>query len=235
MTDEDDSISITDQAVLKLRELLTSDQVRPGDRLGEVAVAKRLGISRTPVRAALQRLEQEQLVARHPNGGYTVAGLSMRDVREACDLLRIVDAELFIRAAEALDEAAASELRDCTARMKTAAAAGDIETWSHADTRFHEILGGAADHRLFIALAIQQRRRLHRFWRAAALRFDRLANCATEHEQIANSVSASDEEEIRRLVNEHIDHMEASLLRTLEMVRPFVPTAQMEPDERTGR
>ena len=222
MSDEDDSLSITDRAVLRLRELLTSEQVRPGDRLGEVAVAERLGMSRTPVRAALQRLEQELLVTRHPTGGFTVAGLSMRDVREACDLLRLVDAEIFIKAAEALDEATTSELRDCTSRMKTAAADGDIETWS-------------ADHQLFVSLAVQQRRRLHRFWRSAALRFERLANCAGEHEQIATSVSASDEEEIRRLVNEHIDHMEASLLRTLELVRPFVPTAQLEPDDGPGR
>ena len=71
-----DPTTVTDRAYVQLRELLTSENVRPGDHLGEVAVAEWLGISRTPVRAALQRLELDQLVRRNHNSGYTVAGMN---------------------------------------------------------------------------------------------------------------------------------------------------------------
>ena len=52
-----------------------------------------------------------------------------------------------------------------------------------------------------------------------------LAKCADEHSAIAKSIAASDHDGIRRLVNEHIDHMEASMLRHLEMARPFISTS----------
>lgn len=212
----------TERAYLALRELLTSEGVGPGDHIGEIAVAEWLNMSRTPVRAALQRLEQEQLVMRGPNSGYAVAGLSARDVRESCDVLRIVDSEMFIRASENLTPEAGVELRDLSAQMLTAAADRDVDRWSEVDTHFHELVARVSDHRLLAEIAIMQRRRLHRFWRPTADRSERLVGCAQEHNEIINAIVASDHQEVRKIVKEHIGHMEASLLRNLEVARPFI-------------
>jgi DNA-binding GntR family transcriptional regulator len=221
---EPDSTTVTDRAYVQLRELLTSENVRPGDHLGEVAVAKWLGISRTPVRAALQRLELDQLVRRNHNSGYTVAGLTAADVHEICDVLRLLDAALFIRASENLTDQQSVDLQECVERMATAASKRDLELWSEGDSLFHELLQDASDHALFSDIAEKQRRRLHRFWMSGAGRLERLAKCADEHSSIAKSIAASDHEGIRRLVNEHIDHMEESMIRHLEMARPFIST-----------
>ena len=221
---EPDPTTVTDRAYVQLLELLTSENVRPGDHLGEVAVAEWLGISRTPVRAALQRLELDQLVRRNHNSGYSVAGLTSGDVHEICDVLRLLDTALFIRASENLTDEQSANLQECVERMATAASKRDLEMWSTADARFHELLQGASDHTLFSDIAEKQRRRLHRFWMSGAGRLERLAKCADEHSSIAKSIAASDHDGIRRLVNEHIDHMEESMIRHLEMARPFIST-----------
>ena len=118
---EPDPTTVTDRAYVQLRELLTSENVRPGDHLGEVAVAEWLGISRTPVRAALQRLELDQLVRRNHNSGYSVAGLTSGDIHEICDVLRLLDTALFIRAAENLTDEQSANLQECVERMAMAA------------------------------------------------------------------------------------------------------------------
>ncbi len=221
---EPDPTTVADRAYVKLRELLTSGNVRSGDHLGEVAVAAWLGVSRTPVRAALQRLELDHLVRRNHNGGYSVAGLTSADVREICDVLRLLDTALFIRASENLTAEQSANLQDCVENMAMAGARLDLELWSASDAEFHELLQGASGHTLFSDIAEKQRRRLHRFWMAGADRLERLVNCAEEHVSIAKSIATSDSHGIHRLVNEHIDHLEASMVRYLEMARPFIST-----------
>ncbi len=220
---ERNSVSAADRAYAALLDLVTSDRVRPGDQLGEEAAASWIGISRTPVRAALQRLDLEGLIRRAGRGSYVVSGLTARDVQEACDALRLLDAALFHRAADRLTGEQAAALLGCAAAMVTAVESGDLDAWSQTDQRFHALLHEAADHHLFAEMGAAQRRRLHRFWTSSASRQGRLATCAAEHADIAEAVQGRDFAGIERLVAAHVDHMEASLLRSLEDARPFLP------------
>jgi DNA-binding GntR family transcriptional regulator len=129
-----------------------------------------------------------------------------------------------IRASENLTEEQGIALRECADAMAAAAEMKDLEAWAESDQAFHELLQRAANHALFSDLAVRQRRRLHWFWTSQPGRLQRLALCAEEHALIARSVADADREAMGRLVNEHIDHMEASLIRQLEVARPFIST-----------
>jgi GntR family transcriptional regulator of vanillate catabolism len=74
------------KAQLRLRELILAGELAGGTRIAEVAVSEMLGVSRTPVRSALMRLEQEGLLEALPNGGYAVRTFSERDVSDAIEL-----------------------------------------------------------------------------------------------------------------------------------------------------
>ena len=80
------SDSVQVRALLQLRELILSGELAGGSRITELAVVQRLGASRTPVRAALMRLEQEGLLEALPSGGYAIKTFSERDVSEAIEL-----------------------------------------------------------------------------------------------------------------------------------------------------
>jgi GntR family transcriptional regulator of vanillate catabolism len=81
-----DDGSATVQAQLRLRELIVGGALRPGERLAELTLVERLGVSRTPVRAALQRLQEEGLLDPIPSGGYTVKAFGEADVRDAIEV-----------------------------------------------------------------------------------------------------------------------------------------------------
>jgi GntR family transcriptional regulator of vanillate catabolism len=79
------------KAQLKLREMILAGELPGGARIAELAIVERLGVSRTPIRAALMRLEQEGLLDALPNGGYAVRTFSERDVADAIELRGTVE------------------------------------------------------------------------------------------------------------------------------------------------
>lgn len=90
-TQGDRGRSQTLKALLGIRELVFSGAVGPGERLSEVILSQRLGLSRTPVRAALAQLEQEGVLEPIPSGGYTVRGFTQADVADAIELRGVLE------------------------------------------------------------------------------------------------------------------------------------------------
>src|ERR1035441_10685386 len=78
--------SRTTRALLALRELVLSGEFVPGERMSELPLVERLGVSRTPVRLALARLEQEGLLRALPRGGYVVREFTQADIDDATEL-----------------------------------------------------------------------------------------------------------------------------------------------------
>lgn len=87
----DAGASQTVKAQLRLREMILAGELPSGVRIAELAIVEKLGVSRTPVRAALARLEQEGLLQPLPNGGFAVRTFSERDVSDAIELRGTVE------------------------------------------------------------------------------------------------------------------------------------------------
>jgi GntR family transcriptional regulator of vanillate catabolism len=94
------AISQTLKAVLGVRELVFSGDVPPGQRLSEITLSEKLALSRTPVRAALSRLEQEGLLEAIPSGGYAVRAFSEADVTDSIELRGVLEGTAARMAAE---------------------------------------------------------------------------------------------------------------------------------------
>jgi GntR family transcriptional regulator, vanillate catabolism transcriptional regulator len=88
------------RAVLGIRDLVFAGEVEPGGRLSEITVSERLGLSRTPVRAALARLEQEGILEAIPSGGYSVRTFTVADVHDAIELRGVLEGTAARLAAE---------------------------------------------------------------------------------------------------------------------------------------
>jgi GntR family transcriptional regulator of vanillate catabolism len=142
------------RAQLQLREMILAGELPPGERVGEVAIVEKLGISRTPIRAALVRLEQEGLLEALPHGGFAVRSFSEREVADAIELRgtlegllarvaaeRGVPSALLGQAREALDEIDA-----VLARPQLDEA--DFTRYVAANGRFHAVLLRMADSRV---------------------------------------------------------------------------------------
>jgi GntR family transcriptional regulator of vanillate catabolism len=135
---------------LRLREMILAGELPGGARIAELAIVERLGVSRTPIRAALMRLEQEGLIEALPNGGYAVRTFSERDVSEAIELRGTLEGLLARLAAErGAAPVLLSEARACLARIDEVLSrpALDDEAFSRyvgLNQRFHHLLGEMA-------------------------------------------------------------------------------------------
>lgn len=112
------------RALLQLRELILSGELPGGSRIAELAIVERLGVSRTPIRAALMRLEQEGLLQALPNGGYAVQTFSERDIADAIELRGTLEGLLARLAAErGAPGVVLGEARQCLHRIDAVLAA----------------------------------------------------------------------------------------------------------------
>ena len=138
------------KALLALRELILAGKLKGGARIAELSIVEKLGVSRTPIRAALMRLEQEGLLDALPGGGYAVRTFSERDVSEAIELRgtleglaarlaaeRGVAPGLLLQAAEALDAIDAL-------LAKPALDDKAFSSYVRLNGRFHTLLGEMA-------------------------------------------------------------------------------------------
>ncbi|HSV45374.1 MAG TPA: GntR family transcriptional regulator [Ramlibacter sp.] len=152
-----DAEPVSSQAVkaqLRLRELILAGTLRGGERLAELAIVERLGVSRTPIRAALLRLEQEGLIESLPNGGYAVRTFSEREVAEAIELRGTVEGLAARLAAErgappvALDEASA--LLDVIDALLAQSALDDeaFSRYVELNEHFHQLLSALCGSKL---------------------------------------------------------------------------------------
>lgn len=138
-------------ALMKLRELILSGELRAGERLSELALVERLGVSRTPIRTAMMRLEQEGLAHAIPTGGFAVSGFSERDIHAAIEVRGTLEGLAARLAAER--RLAAGELialKDCLVALD-ALMLGDGVTsenfsrYVELNGRFHQIVIDLAD------------------------------------------------------------------------------------------
>jgi len=212
----EDAGSRVDTAYEWLLGEITGFRVRSGAPLSENRIAGQLGISRTPVREALQRLEKEGLVKRSDNARFTVSQLTIAEVNDACDLLEVLDTYICKKASSKLTPEDIVLLKESVAEMQRAAGDDDRESWSAADLAFHRTVNSIAGNQLVAETVKETRRRIQRFWMRAASLQSRLEACSQEHLVLANAIIAQDYDAIEPAVKEHIGHMRHRMLEMLE-------------------
>jgi DNA-binding GntR family transcriptional regulator len=195
---------------------ITAFRFHAGAPLSENRIATQLGISRTPVREALQRLEKEGLVKRTDNSRFTVSQLTITAVNDACDLLEVLDTYICRKASTLMTPADAELLKASVAEMQEAAARDDRASWSDADLAFHRTVNVISGNVLVAETVKETRRRVQRFWMRAASLQSRLEACSQEHLVLANAIIAQDLDAIEPAVKGHIAHMRSRMLEMLE-------------------
>jgi GntR family transcriptional regulator of vanillate catabolism len=141
-----------ERALRELRSLLLNGDFAIGERMPETALADRLGVSRTPLRQAMDRLVDESLLERLPSGRCVVASFSMADIADAIELRGVLEGTVARLAAErGIDPELAEECErvlDGLDETLTSADRTDFEGYVELNGRFHELLGSLAGSRI---------------------------------------------------------------------------------------
>lgn len=145
------AVSHTVKAQLALRDLILSGALPQGERLSELSVVERLGVSRTPVRMALVRLEEEGLLEAIPSGGFAVRAFSEADIDDAIEIRGALEGLAARFAAErGASRGRLAELKDCLAEIDDLAGLSEGSEESFSDyvrlnARFHALLHALSD------------------------------------------------------------------------------------------
>lgn len=198
--------SAADRAYAEIRGLILAGDASPGTPLREEALADIVGVSRTPVREALRRLEVELYAVRTPGGRLVVADWDNDDVAEIFALRAMLEGHAAARAAHRVTPAQLVELKQCNSAIEAAVdqPQPDIARFLAENRRFHDIiLSASASARLATMLAglVEQA-----IVRRTATRYDRadLARSAHEHGQLIQAFAAHDGDWARAVMTAHI-------------------------------
>jgi DNA-binding GntR family transcriptional regulator len=200
----------------RLKDAIQNAALEPGQPLTETHLSELLGISRTPVREALQQLAQEGLVQVIPGRAITVAEHSVQDVLDVVHLRRLLEPELVRLATDVASHSEIERLKRSVAEMQAAIEADDHVAWSRADSVFHEVLGDACPNELLCEVVLQMRNRVHQIANIdSQTNPARLAECTVEHAEIVEAMATRDSTAAAHAMRNHMDKLRESLLSRL--------------------
>ncbi|HEY7424026.1 MAG TPA: GntR family transcriptional regulator [Gemmataceae bacterium] len=198
-------VLLRDRAYRELKGLIQSEAIAPGAFLSERQLVERLGMSKTPIRAALHQLEAEGLVMVSPQQGILVRELTAREITELFDLRLAVEPFVVRRLAGRMKGVAASRLRDNLQAQKSAAVGTDVVAVTDLDVAFHLLFADTLENREIAHLLRRALTKLYReIVRISHNAEGRFLASYEEHAGIADAVLGSDSERAAALMENHL-------------------------------
>lgn len=198
-----------------LREAIINATLKPGERLMEIQLAEEMGVSRTPVREAIRKLELEGFVVMIPRKGAYVAGISMKDIADVFEIRAALEALAAGLAAERITEEELEQLERILVKIGECVKNNDLEKLIEVDTEFHETLFKASRNERLVQIVSNLREQIQRFRTASLSTPGRMKYALEEHKKIVEAVSERDVELAQTLAREHIENAENSMLEVL--------------------
>lgn len=195
---------------------------KPGEYITDGQIAEKLGISRTPVREAFQRLEKEGLLVNEARRGWRVYMLDLTDIHEIFELKIAIESMLVRKAAECPDEQLRADLADALNEMKKASEAKDSDGWLQSDIHLHNILFMMANNERAERIVVNLNDQWHRLRLGYVALQGRTTTSIIEHEQFVASVLAGDVEKAGQQMREHLTRVRDDLIQlVVKVVMPF--------------
>lgn len=199
-----------------LRDAIRSGVLQPGERLMEIQLAEELGVSRTPVREAIRKLELEGYVIMIPRRGTYVASLSIRDINEVFEIRTTLDSLASGLAAERITDEELERMQRLLVAIGSYIEEGNMEKIVEADTEFHDILYQASRNTRLVGIIVNLRDQLTRYRRTSMAVPGRLQETLAEHRRIVDAIAQGNVEEAQQAAEYHMEKSEQTLLKSME-------------------
>lgn len=200
---EHKTISLADQVFDHLERDILSGKYQRGEILTELKLSTELGVSRTPVREALRRLEQEHIIE-DTGKGCVVIGISEDDLRDIFDIReRLEGTAAYLAAIKHTDEQLA-ELRETLELQEFYYEKSDAEQIKQMDNRFHELIYRLSGSMTFYDTLVPLHKKVQKYRRASVENHSRAAASVAEHRSIFEAIAARDSESAEKYMTAHI-------------------------------
>lgn len=198
-----------------LRNAIVAGVLKPGERLMEIQVAEELGVSRTPVREAIRKLELEGFVVMIPRRGTYVSDLSIKDINEVYEVRTALDVLAAELAAERITEEELEEMERLLVEIGEYIEQYDMDKIVEADSKFHDILYRASRNERLVGIINNLREQLTRFRSLSMSYPGRLKDMLGEHTRLVEALAQRNVALAKNLAGEHMANAEQTLLKNM--------------------
>lgn len=216
--DMNEFLPLRDVVFNTLRKAILTGQLKPGERLMEVHLADKLGVSRTPIREAIRKLELEGLVIMIPRRGAEVARITEKSLRDVLEVRRALDALSVELACERITEQELEELRQaCEEFERVVRVSKDASVIARADVALHDIIVRTTGNQRLLQLVNNLSEQMYRYRFVYIKDESRHENLVEEHREIYESIVERDKKRAARAAKIHIDNQEESIIRQIRL------------------
>ena len=196
---------------MTLRKAILKGEFKPGERLMEITLANRLGVSRTPIREALRKLEHEGLVVMIPRKGAQVSKITVQELNDVLEVRKSLELLAADKACQRITQSEAVDLKNREREFAALIDSGDLTALAEADVAFHDVIYTATKNRRLIQILNNLREQMYRF-RVEYLKEHAVLNSLVEeHSEITKAITAHDAKEAMRVTALHIDNQRQAI------------------------
>lgn len=197
------TVSLADQVFEHLETDILSGKYQRGEILTETKLSQELGVSRTPIREALRRLEQEHIIEESGKGS-VVIGINEADVDDIFLIRERLECLAAAEAAKRITPEQLDMLREAVELQEFYLKKQDAEQIKHMDNRFHELLYKFCESTIFYDILVPLHKKVQKYRKASVERQSRAVASVAEHQAIYEAIASGDSEAAERLTREHI-------------------------------
>ncbi len=216
-SDINEFLPLRDVVFNTLRQAILIGELKPGERLMEIHLADRLGVSRTPIREAIRKLEREGLVTVKPRRGAEVAQITEKSMNDVLEVRRALDALCAELACERITAEGLEALKDACDSFEQSVQTGDNKKIAQADVALHDIIVQATGNQRLIQLVNNLSEQMYRY------RFEYIKDSSQhqrlveEHRVIYQSLVRKDRETAAEAARIHIDNQKKAIIRQIRL------------------
>ena len=200
----DEFLPLRDVVFNTLRQAILTGELKPGERLMEIHLANKLGVSRTPIREAIRKLELEGLVTMIPRRGAEVAQITEKSMNDVLEVRRAMDALCVELACDTFEAAVKTD---------------DIKQIAQADVALHDIIVQATGNQRLIQLVNNLSEQMYRYRFEYIKDFSQHERLVEEHKVIYESIVKKDKETASNMAKVHIDNQKKAIIRQIRLER----------------
>lgn len=208
-------LPLRDVVFQTLRQAILKGELQPGERLMEIHLAQKLGVSRTPVREAIRKLELEGLVDMIPRKGAVVAEITVSELEDVLEVRMALEELAVKRACRNMTPEQLERLKHAEAEFKRVLYGNDLIACAQADEAFHEVIYGMTGNKRLVQILNNLREQMYRY-RMEYLK-DRKSHAVLvrEHEEIIEALETNNEEMALRATAVHVEGQKENIIRQL--------------------
>ena len=207
----DDYLPLRDVVFNTLREAILKGELKPGERLMELHLANRLGVSRTPIREAIRMLEQEGLAVTIPRKGAQVAKMTEKDLQDVLEVREALDALAVVCACKRMTSEQMEELKVTMRAFEAATRGDDIRNIVETDEAFHNVIYKAANNPKLEAIVNNAREQMYRYRYEYVKDTSIYKQLIEEHRAMIEGFEKHDVEFVKKIMHSHLENQVAAV------------------------